>query len=98
MTDYNRIYKFVEEKDEINIEYGITREMNSGSFVDVYFGEIIALYKDVAKAPTFKDKIRYLIMPPGWSHTGEHKTSKVTRAEFLENNPEFDANLKMANK
>lgn len=96
---WDRIFgTYQEEKDEINIEYGITREMNSGNFVDVYFGEIIALYRDVVEAPTLKDKIRYLIMPPGWSHTGEHKTSKVTRGEFLKKNPEYDANLKIANK
>jgi hypothetical protein len=23
-------------------------------------------------------------MPPGWSHTGDHKTARVIREEFLE--------------
>jgi sterol desaturase/sphingolipid hydroxylase (fatty acid hydroxylase superfamily) len=83
---WDRIFgTYQEEKDDIEIEYGITREMNSGSFVEVYFGEIMALYRDVVNAPSFRDKIMYLCMPPGWSHTGDHKTSKITRAKFLEN-------------
>jgi hypothetical protein len=24
-------------------------------------------------------------MPPGWSHTGDHKTAKLIRNEFLKN-------------
>ena len=29
----------------MKIDYGITREINSGNFVEVYFGEIIHLIK-----------------------------------------------------
>lgn len=65
-------------------EYGITREMNVNSFTDVYFGEIIALAKDIANAPSWKDKIAYIFMPPGWSHTGSHKTARQVRQEFLD--------------
>jgi len=25
-------------------------------------------------------------MPPGWSHTGDHKTAKLVRNEFLKKN------------
>jgi hypothetical protein len=69
----------------MEIEYGITREMDSGNFVDVYFGEFVALYKDVIKAPGLKNKFMYLFMPPGWNHTDEHKISKITRAKYFEN-------------
>ena len=39
--------------------------------------------KDIRKAPGIKNK-RYMIMPPG-CHTGDHKTAKVARREYLEN-------------
>ena len=78
---------YQEERDDIEIEYGITREMDSGNFMDVYFGEIVALVKDVLKAPGLKNKILYIFMPPGWSHTGEHKTAKIVRSEYLQNAP-----------
>ncbi|WP_431121265.1 sterol desaturase family protein [Flagellimonas flava] len=76
---------YQEEQRGVETEYGITRKMDSGSFMDVYFGEIVALAKDVARAPGIANKIRYLIMPPGWSHTGEHKTAKLVRRAYLEN-------------
>lgn len=71
------------EVDNVNIEYGISREMNSDSFLDVYFGEILDLCKDIIYAPTLKDKLLYIIMPPGWSHTGDHKTASMERQKFL---------------
>jgi sterol desaturase/sphingolipid hydroxylase (fatty acid hydroxylase superfamily) len=84
---------YQEEKKEIKIEYGITREMDSGNFMDVYFGEFVALFKDIIRAPGIKNKIMYLFMPPGWSHTGDHKTSKITRAKFFRNNPAYKASF-----
>ncbi len=74
---------FQNEEKAIKIEYGITRSMNTGNFIDVYFGEIIALAKDVKKAPGIKNKFLYIIMAPGWHHSGEHKTAKIVRGNFL---------------
>ncbi len=85
---WDRIFgTYQEEQKSIQIEYGITRQMDSGNFIDVYFGEIIALVKDVARAPGILNKLRYLIMPPGWSHTGEHKTARLARNDYLKNHP-----------
>ena len=84
---WDRVFgTFQPEKKEIVVEYGITRRMNPNSFLDVYFGEIVALWRDVKKGPGIKNKLLYLIMPPGWSHTGEHKTAKLVRDEFLKLN------------
>ena len=81
---WDRIFgTYQEEKIEIEPEYGITRKIDSGNFIDVYFGEIIALAKDFWQAPGIRNKIAYLIMPPGWSHTGDHKTAKKARIEYL---------------
>ena len=71
------------EQEDVQIEYGITREMDSGNFFDVYFGEIVVLFKDIVSAPGIKNKILYLFMPPGWSHTGEHKTARIARDNYL---------------
>ena len=74
---------YQDEQHDIEIEYGITRKMNSGNFMDVYFGEFLALFKDVARAPGLKNKLLYIVMPPGWSHTGEHQTSKLVRGAYI---------------
>lgn len=74
-----------DEKKDLPPVYGITREMNPNNFLDAYFGEISALAKDVIKAPGIKNKFMYVIMPPGWSHTGDHKTAKVVKEKFIKN-------------
>jgi hypothetical protein len=73
---------FQYEKKEVAIEYGITREMNPNNLLDVYFGEFYYLWKDIRKAPGIKNKLLYFIMPPGWSHTGDHKTANVVKAAY----------------
>lgn len=81
---WDRVFgTYQEEQNTIPIEYGITRKMNSGSFLDVYFGEIIALVKDVAHAPGLMNKVKYIVMPPGWHHSGEHRTAKIVRGNYL---------------
>lgn len=74
------------QEPSVPIVYGITREMKPHSFIDAYFGEIGALIKDVHRAQGIKNKFLYIIMPPGWSHTGDHKTASKVRAEFLMQN------------
>ncbi|WP_242093752.1 sterol desaturase family protein [Aestuariivivens sediminicola] len=81
---WDRVFgTYQEEDDQVAVEYGITRHMDSGSFLDVYFGEIIALAKDVYKAPGLKNKLLYMVMPPGWHHEGDHKTAKIARTNYL---------------
>jgi hypothetical protein len=80
---WDRVFKtYQPEEKDTKIEYGITRTLNSRSFLDVYFGEFYYLAKDIRKAPGLKNKFLYIIMPPGWSHTGEHKTAAVVKREL----------------
>ena len=74
-----------DEKLDLKIQYGITREMNASNFWDVYFGEFVALYKDVKRASGIKNKFLYIFMPPGWNETGQHETAKIVRDEYLKN-------------
>lgn len=85
---WDKVFKTYQDEDQdIQIEYGITREMNSGNFFDVYFGEIVALAKDVAEAPGITNKLKYILMPPGWHHEGKHQTAKVVRTNYLKSIP-----------
>ncbi|PWT72169.1 MAG: fatty acid hydroxylase [Bacteroidetes bacterium] len=77
---WDRVFgTFQYEKMDMQIDYGITRKINPNNFWDVYFGEIFLLWRDLKSAPGFKNKFMYLFMPPGWSHTGDHKTARVLR-------------------
>ena len=83
---WDRVFKtFQYEQEEERPIYGITRKMNAQNFADVYFGELAALCRDVWHAPGLKNKFLYVFMPPVWSHTGEHKTAKQVRDEYLKN-------------
>ena len=68
---------------EVPPEYGITRAMTPGSFWDFYFGELYVLWRDVRSAPGVRNKLAYMCMPPGWSHTGAHKTASAVRRAYL---------------
>jgi sterol desaturase/sphingolipid hydroxylase (fatty acid hydroxylase superfamily) len=78
---WDRIFRtYQPEEPAIPVVYGITRHMRQHSFLDAYFGEFSALARDVYHAPGIKNKLLYLFMPPGWSHTGDHKTARAIRA------------------
>ncbi|HZV39301.1 MAG TPA: sterol desaturase family protein [Pseudoxanthomonas sp.] len=81
---WDRVFRtYQPQRDDIVIEYGITRPMKSGAFLDGYFGEFYALMRDVAAAPGLKNKLLTLVMPPGWSHDGQHKTATATKRAWL---------------
>jgi sterol desaturase/sphingolipid hydroxylase (fatty acid hydroxylase superfamily) len=71
-------------KDEEPVVYGITRDVDVESWRDVQFGEVKLLWGDVKSAPGLKNKLCYLVMPPGWSHTGDHKmATTMKRAQAI---------------
>jgi sterol desaturase/sphingolipid hydroxylase (fatty acid hydroxylase superfamily) len=78
-------------RDEVKIEYGITRKIDVTNFMDFYFGEIRLLFNDIKNAKGLKNKFLYLIKPPGWTpETAEH-TAEVVRDNFLKTNPKLAA-------
>ncbi|MEM1112954.1 MAG: sterol desaturase family protein [Pseudomonadota bacterium] len=68
--------------DTVAVDYGITREVNPESWWDVQFGEFRSLWMDLRRAPDWPSRFGYLFMPPGWSHTGEHKTVALQKASL----------------
>lgn len=77
---WDRLFRtYQSELPDVKPEYGITREMRPNSFMDAYFGEIAALARDVWNAPGLRNKLMYIVMPPGWHHSGDHKTSTVLK-------------------
>jgi len=71
------------EKEEVKIEYGITREMDVTNFIDFYFGECICLYRDLKATKGFRNKLALAFMPPGWTPESRDKTAIVVRQKFL---------------
>ncbi len=72
-----------EEKDPV--KYGLTSPMeNPHHLTKIIFHEWQNIGKDLKRKIPFYIKIKYLIMPPGWSHDGTTKTAKELRRELLQ--------------
>ena len=67
---------FAEEKDEEKPVYGITKNINTYNLFKIASHEFIDLGKDIKRAPAFKDKLKYIFYPPGWSHDGPDLTAR----------------------
>ncbi|NKB99609.1 MAG: sterol desaturase family protein [Pseudomonadales bacterium] len=82
---WDRVFRtYQEEQTEVRVEYGISRKVDSGSFFDVYFGEFVFLAQDIFMAPRIRDKLLYVVMPPGWHHSGQHKTASTIRGGYIQ--------------
>jgi len=78
---WDRVFgTYMDMHEEVRIEYGITRPVKPFSVLDAYLGEFWLLGRDVWHAPGLHNKFLYLVMPPGWSHDGDHHTAKVAKA------------------
>ncbi|HNP24760.1 MAG TPA: sterol desaturase family protein [Panacibacter sp.] len=80
---WDRVFgTFQYEEHHTPVEYGITRKINAKNFWDVYFGEFYYLFLDIKNAPGIGNKLMYIVMPPGWNHTGDHKTASVIKRQM----------------
>ncbi|MEP7109929.1 MAG: sterol desaturase family protein [Ferruginibacter sp.] len=62
--------------------YGLTKPIeNPHHPVKIIFHEWQSIAQDLKKNTTFKNKVKYLLMPPGWSHDGSSKTARELRKE-----------------
>lgn len=75
-----------EKKEEEEVVYGITSNIDTYNPIHIATHEYKALWKDVKRAPGLLNKLKYMFMPPGWSHDGSTKTSKELQREagFIE--------------
>ncbi len=75
---------FQEELAADPVKYGLTKPIeNDNNPVDVIFHEWKNMGKDVAKKTSFINRLKYIFMPPGWSHDGSSKTASQLRKEQL---------------
>ena len=62
------------------IRYGLTTPLEKETIPAIIFHEWDAMWKDVQRPGiTWKEKLRYVFGPPGWSHDGSRKTSGELR-------------------
>ncbi|MCB1459177.1 MAG: sterol desaturase family protein, partial [Nitratireductor sp.] len=80
---------FVPELEEDRPRYGIVRNIGSFNPFKIALHEWIAMVRD-ATGPglTLSQRLKYLFMPPGWSHDGSRKTSAALKADFVARYPD----------
>lgn len=72
---------FQKEEDSDPVEYGLTSNIHTYNLFKIAFHEFGNIWNDVKRAPDLVSKLKYLVMPPGWSHDGSTKTSNELRKE-----------------
>lgn len=74
---------FQAEEDKDPVKYGLTTNIKTYNPITMVFHEWKNIISDLRKPSSFKDKIMYILGPPGWSHDGSTKTSSQLRSELL---------------
>jgi sterol desaturase/sphingolipid hydroxylase (fatty acid hydroxylase superfamily) len=70
------------EEETFKPKYGLTVNIDTKNPLKIASHEIIALSKDVAKAKSWNDKFKYLMLGPGWTHDGEDKRAKILQKKL----------------
>ncbi len=73
---------FQAEDEKEPVKFGLTKNIHTNNPLTMVFHEWKAIFKDLTKKCSFKDKLLYVFGPPGWSHDGSTKTSNQLRAEL----------------
>jgi len=70
------------QKEDEKVVYGITTNIHTYNPLKIASHEYIALWNDVKRAPGFFNKLKYIFMPPGWSHDGSTLTADQLRSSY----------------
>jgi sterol desaturase/sphingolipid hydroxylase (fatty acid hydroxylase superfamily) len=57
--------------------FGLVSQLESRRIWDIQTSGAQWLWGRLKAAPTWRDRLLYLVKPPGWSHDGEHETTEV---------------------
>jgi sterol desaturase/sphingolipid hydroxylase (fatty acid hydroxylase superfamily) len=76
---------FQEELKEEPVTYGLTKRVeNIGHPLRLIFHEWQDIGRDLNKKLPLATKLKYLFMPPGWSHNGSSKTARQMREQQMQ--------------
>lgn len=74
---------FQEETPSEPPVYGLTKPLPDPNHpVKIVVHEWQAIFRDLRRKIPLKDKLRYLFMPPGWSHDGSSSTSRELQKNY----------------
>ncbi|MBD0255415.1 MAG: sterol desaturase family protein [Cytophagales bacterium] len=71
-----------DSRNEVKREFGVLSPPNSYNPWIIFSHEYQNLWKDVRRAPTWQDKLRYIFYPPGWSHDNSRMTARQMQRQL----------------
>lgn len=79
---WDKLFRSFEPEGE-PVDYGLTKNIHTYNPFRIAFHEWRAMLSDALHAKTWRGRLGYLLMPPGWREDGRGKTAPVLRAEYL---------------
>lgn len=77
---------FQPELEDEKVVYGLVKNIHTYNPIKIAFLEWVYMLKDTFSGKkSLKQRLLYLIKPPGWKHDGTGKVSEQLRAEWLKN-------------
>ena len=71
---WDRLFGTFTPEDE-RVVYGLTKDLDTFHPLRIDFHELATIAHNVARAPTLRAKLGYVLAPPGWSHDGSSQTA-----------------------
>lgn len=68
------------QREEEEPHYGLTTNINTHNIVAIELAGLRWLWAQMKTADNWRDRLRYLYMPPGWRHNGPGQTAEELRA------------------
>ncbi|MEM9253879.1 MAG: sterol desaturase family protein [Pseudomonadota bacterium] len=75
---------FAPETPAEPVVYGLTSNIESDNILWVAVHEYVAIWRDIKRAPGWREKLSYLLLAPGWRHDGPDKRANTLRRQMAE--------------
>ena len=80
---------FVPELAREKVDYGLVHNLGTFNPLRVAFHEWIGIWRDATQPGlTWRERLMYCVMPPGWSHDNSRGTSQTIKERYLATHPE----------
>ena len=79
---WDKVFGTFEPEGEA-VDYGLTTNIRTYNPIRIAFHEWRAMFEDVRNARTWRGRVGYFLMSPGWTEDGTGKTAQILRREHL---------------
>lgn len=80
---------FVPEIESDKVDYGLVHNLGTFNPLRVAFHEWIGMLRDMTQPGlTLRERVKYAVLPPGYSHDGSRQTSEQIKEDHLRANPQ----------